>query len=482
MRTRTPSLAVVASALALVALTLPRAGAVGVVVNWPAYLNGPMHSSFNGNAATITPANAGTLHAAWAKVQKPDPGKPGAPAPSWLASPTVTGGRIYIGANTGDFYAYDLKTGTRAWKTFLGFQPTKTCPGEGIVATATAAIDHTTGKLMIYTAAGDGYLYALNSGTGTVAWRTQIAPVSATKNAFFPWSSPTVLNDTIYIGMASNCDNPLIQGGLKAFDQGSGHLLATYHAVPNGSVGGAIWSSAATNGSGSSIYVSIGNDDPNGTQSGDSFSIARLDPTTLARTDIWTVPRNELGVDSDFGGSPTIFRAVISGTSTSMVGACNKNGRYYALNAANLAAGPIWTDQIGDPHAPGGQSGLCLSAAIWDGARLFESGPQTTIRGTVYRGSVRELNPATGAYLWQTGLPVAVAGSPTLSGGGVIGVPTYDFQPGTNNAVYLLDASDGTVLGKVSSDPSQIFAQPVFAGKFLVVASRFAGLMAYTPA
>src|SRR5439155_23556308 len=195
-------------------------------------------------------------------------------------------------------------------------------------------------------------------------------------------------------------------------------LLATYNTVPNGSVGGGIWSSAAANGSGTSIYVSTGNDDPNGTQSGDSFAIARLDPTTLVRTDKWTVPANQLGVDSDFGGSPTVFRATLRGTSTSMVGACNKNGRYYALKAGDLAAGPVWFDQISDPHTPGGMTGLCLSAAIWDGQRLFESGPQTTIQSTVYRGSIREIDPATGAYLWETGLPDAVSGSPTLSGGG----------------------------------------------------------------
>ena len=60
-----------------------------------------------------------------------------------------------------------------------------------------------------------------------------------------------------------------------------------------------------------------------------------------------------------------------------MVGACNKNGVYYALRLDNLAAGPVWTFQAGNPENAG--TGQCIAAAIWDGSRLFVASNGTTI-------------------------------------------------------------------------------------------------------
>jgi hypothetical protein len=247
--------------------------------------------------------------------------------------------------------------------------------------------------------------------------------------------------------------------------------------VPDGSIGGGIWSSAATE-SGNSVFVTTGNGDPDDPNNqGDSVSIVRLNGTTLARTDIWTVPPPQLVQDSDFGGSPTLFTATIDGTPTKMVGACNKNSIYYAWNRNDLAAGPVWQDQIGTPHSPGGQSGLCLSAAAWDGTHLFESGPQTMIDDVTYRGSIREIDPATGSYLWETGLSGGILTSPALDGAGVLAVGSWDFV--NPNEVWLLDASNGEVLTQIDLGTSQLFSQPVFAGNYLLVASRSAGLMAY---
>ena len=50
-------------------------------------------------------------------------------------------------------------------------------------------------------------------------------------------------------------------------------------------------------------------------------------------------------------GSPTIFNATINGVSTPMVGACNKNGFYYALRQSSLSAGPVWSAKISGKNA-----------------------------------------------------------------------------------------------------------------------------------
>ena len=51
----------------------------------------------------------------------------------------------------------------------------------------------------------------------------------------------------------------------------------------------------------------------------------------------------------------------------------------------------------------------------------------------------------------------------------------------TPNADYLLNATNGTVLATVSNGDSTQFAQPVFADRYLLIATDTAGLYAYTP-
>jgi outer membrane protein assembly factor BamB len=481
MRRRTPA-TVVAIAAVSVALALQwptPSGAVGTG-GWTSYLHDSLHSSFNPNATKITPANAGSLIPAWPAAVFPDPPfKPGQPPATWAASPTVYNRRIYIGSNSGVFYAYNLTTGALVWRKLLGFQSAFTCSGQGIVSTATVAIDPVTQKAVVYVAAGDGYLYALRPATGGVLWRTKSVDPGVNVNAAFPWASPLVLNGRVYLGMSSTCDDPLIRGGLQEFDQNTGALLQTYYSVPEESLGGSIWSSPAGTSDGSSVFVSTGNaDEQNMTPPGDSYSIVRIDGTTLTKQDIWTVPDAQLVHDSDFGGSPTIFKATIDGNPTQLVGACNKNGKYYALDTSNMAAGPVWAYQVSFPFIPGQQNGLCLAAATFDGSRLFVSGSKTTIEGVDYPGSIRQLDPATGVPVWETGLDGQIWGSPSMNGSGVIAAPTYNFVD--PNSVILLDASNGNILGKVSVGSSQIFSQPVFNGRYLVVATKNGGMIAYT--
>jgi len=180
-------------------------------------------------------------------------------------------------------------------------------------------------------------------------------------------------------------------------------------------------------------------------------------------------PNSEHGSDSDFGGSPTFFSATLAGVYTPLVGACNKNGVYYALRRGNLAAGPVWRFKAGGPPSVGGQ---CDAAAVWDGSNLFVAGNSTVIGGVTYGGSVRMLNPATGSPRWQRGLSGPVIGSPTLSGGGVLAVPTY-----SSAGLYLVSAANGSILRHIATGPE--FGQPVFADNTMLVPTKNNGLWAY---
>jgi hypothetical protein len=166
-----------------------------------------------------------------------------------------------------------------------------------------------------------------------------------------------------------------------------------------------------------------------------------------------------------------------------MIGACNKNGYFYALTANPLSSSPVWSKRIG-VAAGDHPFNACLTSAIWDApnGRLFIAGNETKIGGVDYRGSIRRVNPSTGAFIWQRGLPCEVVGSPSLDGAGVLAVATWDnCETAATDQLYLVDASDGTVLKTVSTGGSKTFAQPVFADNYLFVASEAAGLSVYQP-
>ena len=427
--------------------------------SYPAYLGGVLHTSTNLAATAITPANASSLTQAWSF--------PGV----FVATPAVANGMVYAGANNGKLYALNETTGAVVWSRFLGKVTKTTCGGRGITSTATVAADPQTGELRVYDAGGNGYLYALSAATGAVRWKSAVAVASTTVNNYYQWSSPTVAGGRIYIGIASQCDTPLVRGGVKAFNQSTGALLAAHYTVPAGVVGGSIWSSAAVNSG--SVYVTTGNAPPHPSNPGESQSIVQLDPATLARKGIWTITTGQQISDGDFGGSPMLFTATIGGSTVPMVGACNKNGRYYALRAGALSAGPVWSDQIGDKWQPSTDR-QCLAAGIFDGSRLYLAANQST--SPPMGGSVMQVDPATGTIIWQTALPAAIEGTPSLNGSGVIAAASYD-QSTTANGAWLIDASDGSILRTFPTTALE-FAQPVFAGRYLLLANM-QGLTAY---
>jgi outer membrane protein assembly factor BamB len=384
----------------------------------------------------------------------------------------VYDGDIYVGAGTGVFYKLSEATGEIEAQTFLGFTQRATCGARGITATATVDFDDELGETVVYVAGGDGYVYALEASELNTIWSAPANVQAPGVNDYYNWASPLVANGLVYQGVSSQCDAPLVRGGLIAFDQHTGQQVATYSTVPEGSVGGSIWSSAAATADGSTVFVTTGNSDPNEFPPlGDSFSIVALDAHTLVKKDIWTMHLKRFR-DLDFGGSPTLFTAVINGKRRAMVGAVNKTGFYRAWRIGKLSKGPLWKYRVGVDHD--------IAAAAWDGRHLFIASTQTKINAMPYNGSIRGFDPSTGARIWETGLPGIVYGSPTLDGAGVLGVATYDLS-GAPNAAYLVDATDGSILATLSTNNSVSFAQVVFADGFVFVTAQAHHLLAYAP-
>ena len=251
--------------------------------------------------------------------------KPDAPALSGLggfySSPTVVDGVVYIGGRNGYFYALNETTGAVIWKRFVGYVPRLTCGAEEFSSTATVANDPSSGNPTVYVYGAPGYLYAMDAATGSDVWPPAVVAIpSTTESDYYAWSSPLVYGGNIYVGISSACDKPLVRAGIAKYSQTDGSAQGTYFTAPPLARGASIWSSVATDGT--SLYAATGN----GSAKTNGYSIIKVAPATMTLSDIWTIPVAQRITDSDFGGSPTIFSATLSGTPTEMVGACNKNG------------------------------------------------------------------------------------------------------------------------------------------------------------
>jgi outer membrane protein assembly factor BamB len=439
---------------------------------WPGYLDGPQHHSYAARATAITPTTASTLHLAWSWM--PDP----PPDPSLgeviTASPTVVGGVVYLGANNGTFYALSEATGSVIWRHFVGYVVTTdpACGSFGFASTATVAPDPSTGALTVYVAAADGYLYAFDAATGATDWRSVIGLPTPGQHDYFAWSSPEVAGGEVYVGIASMCDRPLVRGGLLAFQQSTGAQTGAYYDVPPGSIGGSVWSSPAV--AGQTVYIATGNGPASDPLLGTSESIVALRATTLTELAAWQIPTADTnGVDSDFGASPTLLSATLPGGTgpVGLLGVCNKSGWYFMLHQGKaLAAGPVWQAKIG--------KGNCLGEGAWDGHNLYLAATSVMVNGTTVPGSVRQVDPATGAVGWVTPLTAGVLDGVSADGGGVLAVSTYQ---GAENGAYVFNAATGALVASLNDGGSPEAAQPVFAGPYLFTASDAGGLRAYTP-
>jgi outer membrane protein assembly factor BamB len=247
---------------------------------------------------------------------------------------------------------------------------------------------------------GNEQVYALNALTGTILWQHPAGN--------YLWSSPLVANGSVYIGTASLGDCPNIHGQLLQLDAVTGTVLHTFDVVPVGCTGGSIWGSPTLDPVANLLYFATGNPGTCGTTERNAEAVVQLNATTLAPIASWQVPSSQRTGDGDFGSTPTLFQATIGGTTHTLVGVANKNGRYYALDAANIAHGPVWEDKIaiGGSGPEKGQGSISPSA--WDGATLYVAGGNTTINGVKCKGSLRAVNPATGTYVWQACLAAPV--------------------------------------------------------------------------
>jgi polyvinyl alcohol dehydrogenase (cytochrome) len=446
--------------------------------DWTAYLGGPDHHSQAADAG-IRATDVPLLARRWRWHPQTIADRPG----SMFSTPATWRGTVFVGTNSGFLAALDEGTGALRWQRDFGFQPHLTCNAAGI-SSSPAVRDDGAGTPLVYLNAPDGYLYELDGRTGSTVWRAEVQIPSTTVNDAYAWASPTVANGRVYVGIASGCDNPFVRGAVKAYDQQTGALLATAWLMPSGYVGAGVWTSVAA--AGDAVYVTTGSTTsavqsahpPTVANDFDQYSIVKLDATTLAPLGKWPAPPTTVG-DPDFGSSPIVFSATIGGQVLAMVGACNKDGNFYVVRSDTMQL--VWSRAVGTGQGAGERA--CLSGGVWDGARLFVAANTTTIGGQSVPGSVRQLDPATGAVVWERALPANPLGTGSANSAGLLAYAGTDWSDGPGNGVYVLDAASGTIL-RALDDVAEFpeFAQVVWADGRLFATNTDAVVMWSPPA
>jgi polyvinyl alcohol dehydrogenase (cytochrome) len=398
--------------------------------NWSTYLNSGSRTGYNGAERLITPSTAPKLTKLWTKST----------GGSISAEPIQVNGVLYYGSWDGNEYAVVAATGTRLWSAHLGQTTDPTCFGPttiGVASTATVGTITVSGipTQAVFVGGGDGSFYTLNARTGRVIWKTQLG---TPQDGYFLFSSPVLYNGSIYEGLGSLGDCPLVRGGMVRMNAATGMVQNTLYTSPAGCNGADVWGSPTVDTATGDFYFVTGN--AGFCNNPENLAVAVIQTnSSLNLLSSWQVPSASLpNDDSDFGSTPTLFHASISGVVHQMVGVQNKNGIYYALDRSAISRGPVWQQQMAD----GGECPECgdgdISPSAYDGQHLFVGGAQTQIGGASCAGSIRELEPATGKTVWADCLQSSVLGAVTA-------VPGVTFF-GAGDTAYAVATSTGATL------------------------------------
>lgn len=305
---------------------------------------------------TLSPTNASLLYPVWAAPLKLN----GSVAGSLI----VNNWTAYFGDWNGTLHAVNVSLNPPGGSPFVWNYtrtgvPMPNCVGNTYARgiTSTPVLWHNT----VIVGVGDGFnkaahawnrsytwVVALNA-TATAGshiakqiWATNLSGKNLTGSpwsATYIWSSPIVYDGNAYVGVASGCDQPEIQGQLDELNATTGHLTHIFNVTSPGDQSGPIWSSPSIDAKNNTIWVTTGNDEP-GNNNTYSRSFIALNASNISRVLGWM----QVGVpneDEDFGAGPMLFS---SANGTPLVGGINKDGYLYVAERGwftNHSGGPV---------------------------------------------------------------------------------------------------------------------------------------------
>src|SRR5260370_22273067 len=260
-------------------------------------MEGNERRGFNQNETILKPAPIPHLKLLWPSREKD----------CIFSQPVVANGLIYWGSGDGFEHTTNLH-GKQVWEVKLGASR-QICNtrNNGVLNTATVASIVLGGKQtpVVFVGGGRGRFYALNAAKGATIWSTFLG--SPPNN--YLWSSSLVYKGSVYEGVSSIADCPLVQGKLVQMDIQTGRITHTFKAVPNGCVGASIWGSPTVDAAADAIYFATGNGGQCSKPEPYGVPLVKLRASNLSFLDSWQCPAYKERADRDFRSRPSSLDA-----------------------------------------------------------------------------------------------------------------------------------------------------------------------------
>jgi len=421
--------------------------------SWNGWGAGMTNARFQTAAgAQLAPDQASHLKLKWAF------GFPGAKAV--YGQPTVVGGRVFVGVDTGDVYSIDAASGCSYWSFHAS---------DGVRSAITIGSGKDGGASLAYFGDLKGNVYALNAASGEPVWKVQVDSHPAAHIT----GAPQLYQNRLYVPVASNEEALAVdaaypccsfRGSVVALDAFTGRQIWKTYIIPEaprpttknakgtqqyGPSGGGVWNSPTIDPQRHALYIGTGDayTEP-APKMTDSILALDLDSGKILWAvqdlagDAWVVsciqgrgtPENcpkDAGPDFDFGASP-ILRTLPNGKT--ILVAAQKSGIIWAHDPDHKGA-VLWKTSVSSKTAPpqgqvnfggsadersayfGLDSGGIVSLSLTNGERQWftdiqpESGRHggddaavSTMPGVLFSGGwdgiLRALSTTDGKILW----------------------------------------------------------------------------------
>jgi polyvinyl alcohol dehydrogenase (cytochrome) len=400
------------------------------------------------------------------------------------SQPTVAGGRVFAGTQSGAVYALSAATGCVHW-VFQAAAAVRAAVSVGQIQTRSGS------RVAAFIGDRSANVYAIDAASGELLWKTRVDD--------FPFArvtgSPTFHNGRLYVGVASGEETAgavadyeccKFRGSVLALDAATGTQVWKTYTIEEpkrttknkvgtqlwGPSGSPIWSSPAIDTERNAVYVTTGNNYSGpATRNSDAFMAFDMSSGRLlwskqmTAADDWNTScrlpdqincTNRDAPDHDFASPPIIVRlpsgrrAIVSGQKSGVVHALDpdRNGEL------------IWQERVGKGGINGGvqwgsaADSSTMYVALSDLGRIPVPNSQATVPDPNTGGGMFALRLDSGQRVWHTTPPDACKGrercSPAQSAA-VSAIPGIAFSGSVDGHIRAFAAADGKIVWDVDT-------------------------------
>jgi polyvinyl alcohol dehydrogenase (cytochrome) len=390
---------------------------------------------------------------------------------SAFSQPTIAGGRVFVGSQSGTVFSLDAATGCTYW-TYSAGASVRTAP---VIAVTKAA---PSGYAVLF---GDirANVHAVDASSGQRVWMERVETHQASRIT----GAPTLAGDRLVVNVSSLEEGPgggakyeccTFRGSVVVLDVHSGKQYWKSYTIPQeprptkknkegvtqwGPAGAAVWSSPTVDITKGVIYVATGNaysepaaDTTDAVLAFDLKTGKMLWSKQVTPNDVFVIGcggvggtsincADEVGPDFDFGNSP-ILRTLPGGRQILVIG--QKSGVVYGMDPARQGE-IIWQLRLG--------KGTALGGFEWGSAADDQLGYfplSDVLRPIEEQGGLWALRLGTGEQVWHTPSPRVTCATPRgcspAQSAAISVIPGAVFSGAMNGYLRAYSTIDGRIM------------------------------------